>query len=244
MVEYTDVMLSEIMPQNLLEDKTIADCCKAIDTELTKVSKLCREVLLISRIDELNEDVIDLLAWQLHVDFYDKKLPLANKRKLVKQSIDWHRRKGTKYAVEQVVSAAIGNSTIEEWFEYNGKPYTFRITNELNTVGKSISMEMLVKCINSVKNVRSHLESITLKRKLEMTAANRIRCGILPIQIGKKTIGIGFPDGHKHKVYTGVVHAVTGHKTIGISKPEPVSIQNKYGIISVITGRKTIGGIR
>lgn len=241
-VKYTGLL--EIIPENLLTDEKVKNVAEALDKKLKIVSDECNFVLLLARLDELDEKTIDLLAWQLHVDFYDKKLPLANKRKLVKQSIDWHRRKGTKYAVEQVVSAAIGNSTIEEWFEYNGKPYTFRITNESNTVGKSISMEMLVKCINSVKNVRSHLESITLKRKLEMTAANRIRCGILPIQIGRKTIGIGFPDGHKHKFYTGVVHAITGHKTIGISKPEPVSIQNKYGIISVITGRKTIGGIR
>ena len=244
MIDFKSIKLSDIMPPNLLADETVRKAASAIDIELNKIADLTNECYLINNLEILPENIIDMLGWQWHVDYYDNTLPLQNKRRLVKESIRVHKTKGTAWAVENVVKSALGDSRIEEWYEYGGEPYTFRIINEVNTVGKSISMDKLVKCINSVKNVRSHLDGITLERKLELSGNNKIRCGIIPVLTGRKTIGIGFPSGHQHKVYTGVVHAITGHKTIGISKPEPVSIQSRYGIIHFITGRKTIGGIK
>lgn len=243
-IDYQKIHLLKILPKNISADNNIQELSSVLDDELQKICKVVDNLNLIDKIDVLPEEIVNLLAWQWHVDYYDNTLPLQNKRRLVKESIRVHKTKGTAWAVENVVKSALGDSRIEEWYEYGGEPYTFRIINEVNTVGKSISMDKLVKCINSVKNVRSHLDGITLERKLELSGNNKIRCGIIPVLTGRKTIGIGFPGGHQHKVYTGVVHAITGHKTIGISKPEPVSIQSRYGIIHFVTGRKTIGGIK
>ena len=95
MIEMETALLKDIMPQNLLADEQVKNAAEAIDTELKKVSELYKECLLISRIDELPSDIINALARQWHVDFYDDTMPIDTRRKLVKQSIAWHKIKGT-----------------------------------------------------------------------------------------------------------------------------------------------------
>ena len=46
----------------------------AFDQHLQEVSRNIREAFIVSRIHELPENVIDLLAWQWHVDFYEPEL--------------------------------------------------------------------------------------------------------------------------------------------------------------------------
>ena len=69
--------LLDILPQNLLADKQIYAAARALDDELQKITAATRDVLILPRIDELSEEVVDLLAWQWSVDFYDELKSLA-----------------------------------------------------------------------------------------------------------------------------------------------------------------------
>lgn len=93
------ISLNDIIPASIAEDKNVMAICRTIDPQLQEVSQSIREAFIVSRIDELPENVIDLLAWQWHVDFYEPDLPLETKRELVLESIRWHRKKGTKSAI-------------------------------------------------------------------------------------------------------------------------------------------------
>ena len=93
------VSLKDIIPSSISGDKNIQAVLRAVDPQLQEVSQSIREAFIVSRIDELPENVIDLLAWQWHVDFYEPDLPLETKRELVLESIRWHRKKGTKSAI-------------------------------------------------------------------------------------------------------------------------------------------------
>ena len=95
--------LLDIMPENLLEDEHIRKITEVIDAALKDIYPETAYPALISRIDELDSDTIDSLAWQWHVDFYDEDLPLEVRRELVKKSIDYHRHMGTNYAVDGVI---------------------------------------------------------------------------------------------------------------------------------------------
>lgn len=84
---------------------------------------------MLPRIDELPEELVDLLAWQFHVD-YDEPLglDLDKKRALVKNSFSWHRRKGTKSVLEEIIRILnFEDFKIEEWYVYGGEPYFFRL---------------------------------------------------------------------------------------------------------------------
>jgi phage tail P2-like protein len=132
MIDLKALKLLDILPSSISGDLQVKSMAAALDPELQSVSFDTREALIISRIDELPENVLDLLAWQWHVDFYEpERLPVAMKRSLIKNSILWHRKKGTLWAVKRILRDLGLEPTVYEWFEINGaKPYTFAIEAE------------------------------------------------------------------------------------------------------------------
>lgn len=107
------VSLRTITPRSILGDGAVEAAIDAVDPQIEDVSRSIRESSLLSRVDELPEHVIDLLAWQFHCDFYEPiPLPLAVKRALVKESIPWHRKKGTLRAIKRLLST-LGYEGIE-----------------------------------------------------------------------------------------------------------------------------------
>lgn len=152
--------LLDILPDSILSDEQMKASAEALDTELQKVTAETIETLHMPRLDELPEAVIDLLAWQWHVDYYEPVgMSIETKRRLVKESVAWHRMKGTPAAVESVVSAAFDTSTVKEWYEYGGKPFYFKVVTEDVTTDKT-TLDRMRKAIDTVKNVRSWLEKI------------------------------------------------------------------------------------
>ena len=179
------VSLLDILPSSILTDPQIAAAAKALDTELQAVTNATVETLHLPRLDELPESVVDLLAWQWHVDFYEPiGMDIDTKRRLVKESIAWHRMKGTPAAIEAVASAAFDKTTVKEWYEYGGKPYYFKIVTEDVTTDKDI-LNRLRRAIDSVKNVRSWLEEIEFLLHLQdtETATERPELSILANKI-------------------------------------------------------------
>ena len=120
--------LGDILPPSIAPDPQVAAAGKALDPELQSVSHDIREALIVPRIDELPEEVVDLLAWQWHADFYELALNLAMKREMVKGSIPWHRKKGTRWAILKALEMLGMDATFTPWWEITGGiPYTFEI---------------------------------------------------------------------------------------------------------------------
>ena len=82
---------------------------------------------IYTRIDELPEWLLDILARDFAVDWYDRSYTLEEKRKTIKDSFYVHRHRGTKAAVERAISAIYPNPKVLEWFEYGGDPYHFKL---------------------------------------------------------------------------------------------------------------------
>ena len=221
--------LLDIVPENLLEDKHIRKITEVIDAALKDIYPETAYPALISRIDELDSDTIDSLAWQWHVDFYDQNLSLNKRRALVKNSIRWHIKKGTKAAVEEMVQTVFESGRVTEWFEYGGEPYHFKI--DLLSAPRIVQedLEKVVRVINSVKNTRSWLDSLGFIRESE----------------GKQYYGIA-PHLHKRYGVAQVLHAetsgnvfiggvTTNHKANKVKQVSPVyDATNQLAIYSGI----------
>ena len=160
--------LLDILPENLLADAQIYAAARALDDELQKVTVATRNALILPRIDELSEEVIDILAWQWSVDFYDELKGLAEKRNAVKQSIAMHRIKGTRRAVELALHMVYTSGEVSEWFEYGGQPYYFRVRFIEPENIRTEDVDRVIRIINAVKNTRSWLESIGFTRHVPM----------------------------------------------------------------------------
>ncbi|MBP2655420.1 MAG: phage tail protein [Firmicutes bacterium] len=155
-------LLSLVSPSIRYDSQVIA-ACSALESELQAVSCAVDNLLIVSNVSSQPEAVIDHLAWQWHVDFYDDTLDLATKRSLVQNAINWHRKKGTVAVVQEYVSTVLSNGIVSEWFDYGGEPYYFKVSTD--EVISSLSIyEKLVDIINAVKNARSWLEGVIICR--------------------------------------------------------------------------------
>lgn len=167
MIDITAVSLLDILPPNLKRDATVAAAAQAIDAEMQGITAAIKAIPYFDRLDTLTSEEADQLAWQLHVDFYDPSLPLYQRRELVKSSFAWHKRKGTKSAVEQLITTVFGDGQVQEWFEYGGNPGTFRVISSNSAITNEDAQKFL-DALDSVKNARSHLDAIQITASDDM----------------------------------------------------------------------------
>lgn len=149
--------VAEHLPSSI-DAEPIISLAQVTDVELGKINT---DLLLIyPAIDSLNEQLIDYLAVQMHVDEYDDTENLDVKRQQVKQSFLLHRLKGTKYAVQKAVSTVYQSAKVEEWPAYSGDPYHFRISGITAPIEDGAVVNKLVRIVNAYKNTRSWLDYI------------------------------------------------------------------------------------
>ncbi|MCP3923322.1 MAG: phage tail protein I [Desulfobacterales bacterium] len=171
----------DLLPDSVAEDETIKAAATSLDTELQNVNSGINELLIYSRIEELeNEDLLSHLAWAFKTPFWDEEFSIEKKRELVKQSIAWHKRRGTPSAVEDVITTVFGEGTLLEWWEYGGDPYHFKISTE-SILKKTSDYQTLFEGVESVKNKRSVLEDIVTQNN---------RNSVLSVGIVKKVYSI------------------------------------------------------
>lgn len=162
-----DIPLVETMPASIRGDETIQNISKAIKKEMHDVSIATGYCLLLPRLDELSESLLDELAWEYHVDFYDQMLPISRKREMVRQALESHRKKGTAAVVRNVVSIILDDGRVEEWFQYGGEPFHFRVVLIMGPMESEETIQTLVDTIYAVKNVRSWLDYVQFYRESE-----------------------------------------------------------------------------
>lgn len=177
MKKVDDVLVTDLLPSSLARSEVVRDVAQACGASLHDVVGRMSELLIYSRIDKLEESVIDDLAWQFHVDFYDTGLTLAQKRALVKSAIKDHKYKGTPWAVKSVVKAIRGDVVLQRWDQYNGDAYHFRVNGFGGEMVTADELTRLVTAINSAKNCRSWLDGVSFDR--DVSASKRLAMSFL-----------------------------------------------------------------
>ncbi|MDO5940651.1 phage tail protein I [Burkholderia cepacia] len=130
-----------------------------------RISDIDLSPLLVYLVDAVDASTLPVLADQLHIlgEGWQFALDDDARRRLLKRSIELHRYKGTRWAIQQVLETLALSGQISEWFEYGGQPYYFKINVDLSTRGiDEATFDALVALITEYKNVRSHLERLTL----------------------------------------------------------------------------------
>ncbi len=166
MNKLNDVQLKTIAPPSISKDENVQALCDAIDVKLREIATATELVLLLPRLDTLPERIVDELAWQYHVDFYDYSADIEKKRALVRQAIAWHKRKGTPAAVEEVCAAVFKTARVFENWEYGGEPYHFQVRLIEEAVPDEKVIDNLQRAVMETKNTRSWLDGLSFYRKL------------------------------------------------------------------------------
>ncbi|MBO4779885.1 MAG: phage tail protein [Selenomonadaceae bacterium] len=230
--------LTEILPESILRDAKLRASAEALDVELEKLSAAIREVLHLPRLDELSGRILDYLAEEFHCDFWEPLyLSDDEKKSMIRESIAWHRIKGTVAAVEKIAAMVWRDCEISEWFDYGGEPYHFRIKTR-GFKSTPDGFKTFLRMIDAAKNVRSVLEKIIIELPTETL---KLFAGTADAQVGTKIIGLSRPKGARINLSAGVGFGISGQRSALLSKPEsPPPSLLRTGQVNIKSGTLTI----
>ena len=147
-------------PPVLAQDEKMLALGRLIAEELHITANEIEKNIIYANIDNLSETWLDVLAYDLHVDWYDYDYPIDAKRAIIKDSVRVHQKVGTKAAVERALGGIHPQSEIEEWFTYGGKPYRFRIVLDTTKSRVMADYDEIVRTVDIYKRLSSHLDGL------------------------------------------------------------------------------------
>lgn len=149
-----------LLPAFMRDDEAVIALSKAMNLLMGEPGKRLSTLRTWDKIDELTEAECDELAWELDIDWYDSTgMGLEEKRETIKLSQQIKRKRGTKWAVERLISAYFGAGYVSEWYETGDAPYSFMVlTTNAQITGENY--DKFVEAANAAKNERSHLAGI------------------------------------------------------------------------------------
>lgn len=164
-VKLRESSIDQILPLWLAEKPEVQALGYAIMKANQKMLDLLDQSMVYAGIDRLPEKILDVLAIELRAQYYEEDLEIESKRKIIKNTLYLYSKAGTPEAVTQMISQVFGGGVMAEWFEYGGEPYHFKV--DTSAIMSEDINEKFVKLIRRVKNIRSHLDQIVIKRKIE-----------------------------------------------------------------------------
>lgn len=156
------------MPQVLQTDRTLGILGQLAGEKLREINQNVDSAVIWARIDELDEDILDILAYDLHVDWWKYATTIESKRANLKNAVKIHQIMGTKAACKLAAEMCVGSEvTIREWFEYGGQPGYFRLYVGGNAVLRTLEgLRDLIQLVYIVKRASSWLDEIVVETDL------------------------------------------------------------------------------
>lgn len=161
-----NVPLIELAPSSIKDDPQIVAISEAIQPHLNAITASIPNIQIYSRIDDLPEDVLRMLAVEHRV--YDLEWNLARnieeKRELVKNSFELNKRRGTLWAIERIFEVLSLTAEVQTWWEYGGNPYHFQVS-VLDLTERGISkaeLDLIDKMILRYKALRDVVDGVNL----------------------------------------------------------------------------------
>ena len=150
MRSFTADALLAVFPPALRKSPDYWTLAQAVAPELDAAFQAATQAEVLCRVDELPEDVLDALAYDLDMFWWRPDASIAEKREGIKQALATHRRLGTTQAVQDAVNTYLGGGVVEEWFNYSGAPYSFQIAAPNASIIAN-SLEAFLRVIDGVK---------------------------------------------------------------------------------------------
>lgn len=153
--------LMRTLPAPLRADPNAHALASAVADELASLFRQPSHAIIYGRIDELDEAAVDALAVDYKIGWWRPDASLEEKRAAIKASWYIHKHLGTKSAIETAVADYFGGGKVEEWFEYGGQPYHFRIATE-NNDAIITQYAAFMAVLNAVKRCSAVLEHLSV----------------------------------------------------------------------------------
>ena len=164
MIDLRSARLIDFVPESIASDPEVVALCAALDPQMQAVSSAIVEAIILPRIAELEEPVLDAVAWGFKLDrlrVWDVAT-VAQKRTLLGRALYYLRRSGTPAAIRWVLSCFPWPASFVEWFTEAGANQTWRIAIGHN--GSELTLEQLAaleEMVHRFGRTGAHLSGVT-----------------------------------------------------------------------------------
>lgn len=170
------------LPPALQKDPSAVALAEAMADQLSRRPLEIDRLRIYPQIDRLDEPVLDTLAYDFKVDWWNGDYSLDEKRRTMRGNWKVHKLLGTKTAVELGLRAIYPQSWVEPWFAYEdgkGTPYHFRLhidlSDEMLAEGKPASV---LERVRYYQSLRDHLDAIQYTIEAKQPAVLRLGTGM------------------------------------------------------------------
>ncbi|MCL6456721.1 MAG: phage tail protein I [Gorillibacterium sp.] len=161
-MDLSNLELFKLQTKLMRNDEAVMGMSAALSQQFQEIAAAVKGISIYSQIDQLPEEALDILAWQFGADWYDANSNVEIKRQAIKDVLYLARIRGTPAAVQRVVEIYFGDGAVEEWFDYAGEPYHFRVVTN-NSAATNEQALLFLKAVESVKNLRSKLDAVIIQ---------------------------------------------------------------------------------
>ena len=156
--------LLRAFPMEVDEKSRMAMMAAVVAEELERLFDDNDLLSIYTQIDALDGSMLDILADDFKVDWWDANAPLDKKRETFKNSINVHRALGTTGAVKKAITSMYAGATVLEWYNYGGDPYHYKLSVNLgDLLGSAEILQNVVARSKYYANVRSVLDGVSFR---------------------------------------------------------------------------------
>ena len=183
-MKITTLEFLRLLPEFMREDAAVKALAEAVESTVLIPAVRVKTARVWDQIDRLNDAQLDELAYELDVDWYSADLPIESKRAIIKSSDKVYSKRGTKWAIEQIIKDVFGGGYVTEWNKYNGEPFHFRVTTTYPLQTQDI-VDRFRALVAVAKRSSAVLDVIEFAHSGEVTAyAATARTGMAVVAVG------------------------------------------------------------
>lgn len=227
--------LTASMPEALLDSEEPGILVRILAEKMMELDGKIRNLLIWPQVDALPETLLDILAGDMHIDWYDYDADISIKRTIIKAGVAVHKRLGTLWAVQKVITDYFGAGEVREWDTYGGEPHHFKVVSG-NAEMVGINLDRFVNMLGHVKRKSSWLDSV----EIGLTAENTVHVAVAYAEHDRELVLLGHTASGGETEDEG---GMGGETITGTSRPPETDIDTSITekedyINSSVTGAK------
>lgn len=175
-----DTTLRELLPASIAIDKNVVDIADSLALPLGDITVSIPLIELYTRIDELPEDILAMLAWENKMTGAEWIIAdtIEARRELVNNSFLLNVKAGSLWAVKRIFELLQFTVKITEWFQEGAIPGTFRIS-VLDGADHGVSFQefaLMDELLASYKPLTRHLTGINVEANPHYAPGHLLAC--------------------------------------------------------------------
>lgn len=161
-----DFRIEDLLPAFLLADRNGYAMAKAVEAALKIMCSTVQTGLdIVKDVEQMPEWRLDEMAWEMGC-LYDYTAPVEIKRRWIRDATPLCGALGTPQAVYSYLEGYFEEVELEEFWQYGGEPYHFRVT--VSGLWDAKNEAWLRRAVEEAKNVRSICEDVAVGRSARL----------------------------------------------------------------------------